>query len=455
MSLFTPYASYIDCLDGFCGCGGSSQALMDEGIEVLYALNHDELSLSSHEANFPHATHVKCDISQTDPSRYKRTRWGWFSPSCVHHTKSRGKKIINRKLTTLWGEETALLEDPEADRSRATMQDVIRFASVHEYEYLFVENVWEVTYWEHFKAWERELKALDYDICYIYFNSMFSPRSIGMQPPQSRDRWYAVCWKRWMPAPDLDFRPEAFCQSCEQVVGAVQSWKNLARQRGTYGERGQYVYNCPRCAKRVVPFYTPAMSAIDWSLPMTRIGDREALRMRALKPKTLERIQMGLARYCQSPEAAVPMMLETCRTAGKGVIRPVTEAAPTQTTAQSIGLVAPFLVDLSRTNSAGHYTYALQRAMPTQTTQQDKALVVPSPDNSFLFTYYGRPLLHAMSDPVPTITTIDRHALVSHPAPVLAGPRVEDCYFRMLSAEEVKGIMGFRKDYIVKGNQRQ
>jgi len=459
MYFYTHFASYIDCIDAFCGCGGSSQALEDEDIEVVYALNHDELSLASHAANFPGTKHDKVDISLTDPRRYRRTRWAWFSPSCVHHTRSRGKKILHQPMTTLWDEEAALLEDPEADRSRATMQDVIRFAAVHSYEYLYVENVWEVTHWRHFQAWERELKALDYHIQYIYFNSQFAPSPCV---PQSRDRWYAVCWKSWMPGPDLDFRPEAYCLHCDLVVDSVQCWKNQLKRKGIYGKYGQYVYRCSQCQQEVVPFYTPALAAIDWSLPMTRIGDRKARGMRELKETTIERIKKGLELYCQPPEMATPLLLETCRTHGQGVVRPVSEAAPTQTTAQSLGLVAPpFVVNLSRTHqgSGGHYTYSLDQAMPTQTTQQDKALVVPDPgpDNSFLLTYYGKPLLHSMREPVPTITSHDRHAVISHRTTTATQgiPNIEDCYFRMITPGEVKTIMGFREEYIVLGNNRQ
>ncbi len=456
MDRFPHHSSYIDCIDAFCGCGGSSQALDDEGIEVIYALNHNELSLASHAANFPKTNHDQCDISRTDPRRYRRTRWAWFSPSCVYHTRSRGKKIVQQRMTSLWDEEETLLDDPEADRSRATMQDVIRFAAVHFYDFLFVENVIEVVYWQHFRAWEQELRALDYDFQYVFFNSMFS---LVNPPPQSRNRWYAVAWKRWLPRPHLDFRPEAPCPRCDNIVGAVQSWKHLERQWGIYGKHGQYVYCCPRCAREVAPFYTPAATAIDWSLPMTRIGDRKTVGMRELKPTTIERIKNGLARYCSSPQTAVPLLLETCRTQGQGAIRPVTEPALTQTTAQSMGLVSPFLVNLSRTQDSGHYTTLVAQATSTQTTQQDKALVVPQlgPDNSFLLTYYGHPLLHSMQEPVPTVTSHDRHAVVSHLPACGAGdvPRVDDCYFRMIAAEETKRIMGFREKYIVLGNQRQ
>ncbi len=178
---------------------------------------------------------------------------------------------------------------------------------------------------------------------------------------------------------------------------------------------------------------------------MTRIGDRKVLGMRELKATTIERIKKGLERYCPSSEMAVPMLLETCRTQGQGVIRPVTEPALTQTTAQAMGLVSPFP--------------PLKEAAATQTTQQDKALVVPQPgpDHSFLLTYYGHPLLHSMREPVPTVTSHDRHALISHLPTSGEGDAtgVEDCYFRMITAEETKRIMGFREKYIVLGNQRQ
>jgi DNA (cytosine-5)-methyltransferase 1 len=76
----------------------------------------------------------------------------------------------------------------------------------------------------------------------------------------------------------------------------VQVFKDPARDMGRY--RAQYVYRCPRvtCRNRVVePTFTPAYTAIDWTISGERIGDRA----KPLAPKTLARIQAGIRRFAR------------------------------------------------------------------------------------------------------------------------------------------------------------
>ena len=69
----------------------------------------------------------------------------------------------------------------------------------------------------------------------------------------------------------------------------------------------------------------------------------------------------------------------------------------------------------------------------------------------FLVQYYGQGDAAPLDAAVPTVTTIDRHALVE-PGPV---PEVDDCYFRMLQPHEVGGAMAFPSSYVVTGNKRE
>ena len=65
---------------------------------------------------------------------------------------------------------------------------------------------------------------------------------------------------------------------------------NDLKQAGKY--RSQYVYRCSRCAAIAIPYAWPAASAIDWSLPAPRIGDRR----KPLADATMRRIRAGLER---------------------------------------------------------------------------------------------------------------------------------------------------------------
>jgi DNA (cytosine-5)-methyltransferase 1 len=134
-----------------------------------------------------------------------------------------------------------------------------------------------------------------YDHHIVYLNSMHA-QALGLPAPQSRDRIYANFWRRGNTRPDFEgwLRPKAWCQQCDQVVDAMQSWKKPEHPWGRY--RQQYVYRCPHisCRNQVVePGWLPAATAIDWSLLGIRIGDRD----RPLSPKTRRRIAAGIGRY--------------------------------------------------------------------------------------------------------------------------------------------------------------
>ncbi len=60
-------------------------------------------------------------------------------------------------------------------------------------------------------------------------------------------------------------------------------------------------------------------------------------------------------------------------------------------------------------------------------------------------------MTHKLDETVPTITTLDRHALV-RPQPDL---QVDDCGFRMLQPHEIQAAMAFPSSYIVLGTNRE
>lgn len=282
--------------DLFCGAGGSSSgAVQVPGVSVRMAANHWKLAVDTHHTNHPDADHDCADISQTNPRRYPTTDILWASPECTNHSMAKGRKKADQQPDLLG----QVLPEEAAERSRATMFDVLRFAEVHDYAAIIVENVVDVMDWRLWHAWRVGLEALGYDAKVVHLNSMFA-HQLGNPAPQSRDRLYVVAWKQGNRAPDLDrwTRPLAHCGTCGTWVRAIQAWKRPDRPRGRY--RAQYVYRCPSVGCRnaeVFPPVLPAAAAIDWSVPGGRIGDRE----RPLADKTMARIRAGLARYGRPP----------------------------------------------------------------------------------------------------------------------------------------------------------
>ena len=314
--------------DFFCGAGGSSTgAIAVPGVEVKVAANHWGLAVEVHNANHQNALHVQADISQYDPRLIPRTDIAWLSPSCTNHSIAQGKP--RREIDAspdLFGE---VLPDAAAERSRATMWDVVRYSEYHRYRAVIVENVLEVMKWEPYRAWLLAMDSLGYAHEVLSINSMHAQHA-GLPAPQSRDRFYAVFWRRGDRAPDLDAiqRPQAWCPRCERVVESRKSWKN-GRTAGRY--RAQYVFVCstPRCGAFVEPGWLPAASAIDWTIPGQRIGDRT----KPLAEKTRARIAAGIARYWRDPFVMDNNHTNRCRA--------MDEPMPTMTTATTKYLGIP------------------------------------------------------------------------------------------------------------------
>lgn len=467
----------LSLLDLFCGAGGSSSgAELVSGVRVRFAANHWQLAVDTHARNLPHADHDTADISQVNPRRYPRTDLLWASPECTNHTPAKGRKSAVDAQPDLFGE---VLPDEAAERSRATMWDVLRFAEVHRYRGIVVENVVQVRDWVLWPSWVTGLANLGYSHQVVYLNSMFA-QGAGAPAPQSRDRLYIVAWREGERVPDLArwARPPASCQRCGTAGAAVQAWKRSDKPRGRYRE--QYVWRCLSCAAEVFPRVLPAAAAIDWALAGERIGDRG----RVLAPKTLARIAGGLRRY------GGPIHIEAAgNTYESGrYLRawPVDEPFRTMHTSESKSVACPpLLVPAGGTwNDAAASAWEPFR---TRTSRESEALVQPWPSRAMVMrnntetgaaawscTPVSDPLktltaaghqslirwdhlvygydsgqLRSVREPLPTQTTVDGDALV--------GPEIDvnDCTFRMLEPGEIRAAMAFPSDYTVLGNRRE
>lgn len=329
-----------DTIDLFHGFGGWSIAAQVAGLFVKWALNHDEHKVKVHSENFPKTIHHQADVHHTDPKQHPRTRVFLGSPCCddFSQAKTHKTKLEHEAQMRLFSEDEKEREKAIAERQkRATMWNVWDFARTHQYQIGAIENVVDVHRWGGFSEWVREMKNLDYEYKMLYFNSMFFHELNGVTglpaAPQSRDRWYCVFWKKGTPAPDLDFSPLAPCPNCGNVR-AVQVWKNPKRQYGKYGIKGgSYYYGCPNCLEKystkgwkpvsknqyqlpgldpdtgnytvadgvrplpVHPYYYAGINAIDFSIPIQRIGDFE----KPISPNTRARVAVGLERFGSDP----------------------------------------------------------------------------------------------------------------------------------------------------------
>ena len=376
--------------DMFCGAGGSSTGALDvPGITVKTALNHWARAIETHNANHPETDHVCADIQITDPRYIATSDILWASPECTNHSVAKGKKRVTNQHD-LFGDSIA---DEAADRSRATMWDVPRFAEWHKYKLIITENVVDAAKWVMFDAWLMAMDALGYEHHIVYMNSMHAQLG-GLPAPQSRDRMYVMFWLKGNRRPNFDLlMPLAHCGTCDETVRCVQSWKNPNYRWGRY--KAQYVYRCPntKCRNSIIePGWLPAASAIDWKLRGQRIGDRT----KPLVPKTMARIAAGLKRY-----HGKAVSIDAVR--GAEIISPVhSEPFQTQTTSYTRSLLVPV------EGREGKQAAPVGDVLRTQTTRNETGLLVPAGGT---WNDDARPL----SDPMRALTTRDANAVVMPP----------------------------------------
>lgn len=455
--------------DMFCGAGGSSTgAIQVPGIEVAIAMNHWARAIETHNTNHPEALHIEKDISQYDPRNIHTTDILWASPSCTNHSVAKGRKRVTHQ-GMLFGQET----DEAADRSRATMWDVVRYAEQHDYKLIFTENVVDAARWLFFDQWLGCMHALGYQHHIVYMNSMHAQLG-GLPAPQSRDRMYVVFWKKGNKAPDFDkLRPKAYCPGCDKVVDALQVFKKQERW-GRY--RAQYLFRCPNasCRNQIIePGWLPAASAIDWTIQGERIGDRA----KPLAEKTMARIRAGLERFGapiqleaggNQYDSADPRHPQHGQPGAYMRAWPASEPFRTLHTSVSKGVVMPAY--LMRNNTGGaEMTTPVSEVMRTLTTAGHQSLLMP---------YYGTGVASPVTQPVGTLTTVDRYAMITlrgtnspkevyNPMDTVAAngnhiavmgvnpPKVEDCTFRMLEPHEIMAGMSFPKEYVMTGTKRE
>lgn len=444
----------ITLTDMFCGAGGSSTgAIQVPGVVVKAATNHWQLAIDTHNTNHQDADHICADVSQIDPRYFPTSDVLWASPECTNHSVAKGRKRVTGQ-PDLFGDT---LPDAAAERSRATMWDVPRFAEHHQYQLIITENVVDAARWVMWDAWLMAMDSLGYEHHVVYSNSMHA-QSYGLPAPQSRDRMYVVFWRKGNRRPDFDrLRPKAYCPSCDEVISAVQSWKKPTPW-GRY--RAQYVWRCPRvsCRNSVVePGWLPAASIIDWSDLGTRIGDRD----RPLAEKTMRRIQAGIDRYWS--HLADPLIVNHVSGADASRSSRVMDPTPTMVAGgfhasllvpvegrdgkAAATVAGPYRTQTTRNETAllvpaggtwNDSAYSVEDAARTRTTRDSEAVVFPpfiaelrgggsdarptadplatvtasGNHHALISSYYGKGGTKTVADPLATVMTRDRHALI-------------------------------------------
>lgn len=346
--------------DLFCGAGGTSAgAEKTGGCRVDFAVNHWDVAVETHQANFPHTKHVNSRLDQVNPGDCGKIDLLFASPECTHFSGAAGGR-------------------PTSDQQRAGAWDLMRWIAYHRPSWIVVENVREFKGWgpvndktgrpikalrgKIFDAWLTAIRAEGYKVDYRMLNAA----DFGAHT--SRDRLFVIARK--------GNRNPVFPEPthCRQPGGELPGLS--------------------------LPRWKPAHQIIDWNIPCRSIFGRR----QPLKDSTLLRIEAGLRRFV-GPFQVV--LRNNCDAVSLGSpVGTITAGA------KHHGVAVPFMTQIDNTGVAnGSYIRSIDRPIHTLTTKANACLVVP-----FVVPYRGErdgqtPRTHGIAGPLPTITTEPGHGL--------------------------------------------
>lgn len=449
--------------DLFAGAGGTSTGVAAACKKLsktpqLTAVNHWKIAVETHRRNHPWARHFCTGLDEIHPGNlHPKGRMDLLvaSPECIHHSNARGGK-------------------PMCDQSRTSPWLIMKWLQDLYVDNVLIENVPEFRQWGPLGADNRPLKSKRGNSFDAFVSNL---KTLG----------YAVEWRILNAADygDATVRERLFIQA-RRGRGKKIYWpdKSHSETGGTSYDRhaGEYSYTPSNK-------WRPARDIIDWSLPSQSIFGRK----KSLAPNTLERIAAGLRKFCgaaaepflvvlrnhadgRSLNEPVPTLTASGQHVGLcqpfvlgqqsgSVARSTDKPIPTVATGGAIslvqpfitefhGLVEPFVLSMEHSNGGGkffmpvnhgkdHRTYSIDRPV---TTVDAWGVVEP-----MIMEYYGtQDSLHPVSEPLNTVTTKDRFALVQ-----FGDGLYLDILFRMLHWRELAAAQSFPADYDFAGNREE
>lgn len=253
-------------IDLFAGAGGFSTGATRAGVRVVWAANHWQAAVDIHSANHPEVDHACQDLQQANFHRVPKHDLCLASPSCVGHSRARGRD-----------------RGPVHDAARSTAWAVVTELEVNRPQFCVVENVEEFQDWALYPAWRSACNALGYSVA----PHLIVASDLGV--PQDRKRLYLVLSRSLAPL-QLTFEKQQAPAASSLIdwdggrwskidrpgrAARTLGWWHEARNRGM--DRGLFVYHgnsAPRSIDR--PF--PTIAAAD------AIGVFRGDEMRMLSP---------------------------------------------------------------------------------------------------------------------------------------------------------------------------
>jgi DNA (cytosine-5)-methyltransferase 1 len=492
----------IHAADLFCGAGGTSSGLyraIDRAGDRLdlVAINHWTIAIDTHRANHPDARHICAPLEGLDPR--KAVPSGWLdilvaSPECTHHSIARGGR-------------------PVCDQLRASAWHILRWAELLKIDNILIENVREFQDWGPTDAAGKPIKSKKGDMYRAFLSALRSLNynvedrvlnAADYGDPTSRCRLFIMARRggraiNWPVASHGIGIKQAYRTAREIIdwdlpgISIFNRRKPLADRtiariaagiRKYGGENAQpfltmlYGTNDVRSVDRPCPTITAGGQhiglvqpflikyhgdhvgkndgaerncSLDLPIPTLDTSNRYGLVEPFIVPIDHASNGASGARSVDEPLGTItaenrfaicqPFVLQqqSC-----GAPRTVDEPLPTIATAGAIALVEPFITIMkgqSKTSSS------IDEPVPTLTTNAHLYLCEP-----FLTQYNGKSKNQSVNEPLNTITTKERFALVE---PSSSECGVLDIRFRMLQPHELAAAMSFDSGYKFEGNKTE
>lgn len=467
-------------VDLFAGGGGASTALESAlGRPVDIAINHCPTALAMHAANHPLTRHLPEDIWQADPARLcagRRIGWLHASPDCTHFSQAKAGQ-------------------PRRRRTRSLSWVVIRWAGTVRPRIISLENVHQILQWgpltaKRDKATGRVVRA---DGTVAAKGERVPVDQQWLVPDKRRA---GRTWRRFI--------------ALLRGMGYAVEWRRLRACDYGAGTSRERLFLVARCDCDPIRWPDPshgpgrpqphvsAAQCLDFSIPCPSIFTRK----RPLADATMRRIARGVMRHVI--EAEEPFFITEFANGGR---RTWSGSEPLRTQCAGVkgghfAAVVPTLVQTGYgeregqqprvpglqgplgTIVAGGVKHALASAFleqangggpngnpaPARSCRQPVSSITASGSQQRLVTadlaelspeqeaaalrvaallvnYYGNGTALDLRDPLPTITTRDRMALVT--VHVRGTPYViVDIGLRMLRPHELYRAQGFPPGYI-------
>ena len=488
----------IDC---FAGGGGASVGIeMALGRQVNIAINHDPDAILMHKTNHPDTYHVQEDIFKVDILKYTKGQHVglmWASPDCTSHSKAKGGKPREAGLRILpWA---------VYKHAKVILPDIIIMENVEEIQQWGPldkdGHPIKERKGEDYKKFINAMKSLSYE---------FDSRELiaaDYGAPTTRKRWYAIfrrdgkpiVWpepthsktgngglKKWVPVSSvLDFSDLG-----KSIFGRKKPLAPNTMNRIARGME-KFVFNNPEpfiMQMGQTGFSQDRNRTIHEPLSTIVTKQEHCLVKPVITPYMATVNHSGANHhYCNSLEqpfrtitqkngsgVVTPMLIQYHSETNKGEVRGQSVSEPIMTIDASprYALAISHLTKFYKTGCGQSMTDPLHTITTSPghfgqvsvlTAEKEEFLAsidLPIKDQnmqndiiqkcnwvaSFIMEYYGCGTGQSLNDPLHTVVTKDRFALVT-----IFGVDyvIMDIMLRMLTAEELKLAQGFPVDYII------